>query len=587
MASEEKQSSFKDVKGSLGRILNLAKPEWKRLVAGTLFLFLSAALGLSFPQFLGTIIDGITEGDGVRLIDRTAMILLALFAIMGVAISLRSYLFTVAGERIVSDLRISLYHSLIEQDIGFFDSEKTGDLMNRLSSDTTVLQNAVTVNISMGLRFGVTLIGSLAIMTFSSWRLTLVMLGIVPVVAIGGTIYGRMLRKVSRKVRDALAEAAAVAEESLAGIRAVRAFAREDKEGQRYSEQVENSFVLARTRARLGATFHGVMSFAGYGAIAGVLWYGARLVSDGLMSFGELSAFILYTFSLAFSLSALSALWGDFAKALGASERVFELLDREPKLRGGSKVLEATQGAVEFHGVSFAYPTRPEITVLRDFNLTLAAGETVALVGPSGGGKSTVASLILRFYDPQEGQVSLDGVPYGDLDADWLREQVGIVSQEPVLFATSIAENIRYGRPEATDDEVQKAAIAANAHDFIAEFPNSYKTLVGERGVRLSGGQKQRIAIARALLKDPRVLILDEATSALDAESEHLVQEALDRLQEGRATLIIAHRLSTVKDADRVVVIDSGRIEQVGTHSGLIAENGLYKRLVERQFAIA
>ncbi|MDF1667158.1 MAG: ABC transporter transmembrane domain-containing protein, partial [Planctomycetota bacterium] len=432
MASEAEQFKSQNPKGSLKRILELAKPEWKRILAGTLFLFLSAGLGLSFPKFLGSIIDGITKGDGVALIDRTAMILLALFAIMGVAISFRSYLFSVAGERIVSDLRISLYRSLIEQDIGFFDGEKTGDLMNRLSADTTVLQNAVTVNISMGLRFGVTLIGSLLIMSISSWRLTLVMLGIVPVVAIGGTIYGRMLRKVSRKVRDALAEAAAVAEESLSGIRAVRAFAREEKEGERYSEQVESSFTLARTRARLGATFHGVMSFAGYGAIAGVLWYGARLVADNMMTFGELSAFILYTFSLAFSLSALSALWGDFAKALGASERVFELLDRKPALKGGSKVLETVNGQLELKNVSFAYPTRPEVMVLNDFNLTLDGGETVALVGPSGGGKSTVASLILRFYDPLSGQVTLDGVPYGDLDADWLREQVGVVSQEPV-----------------------------------------------------------------------------------------------------------------------------------------------------------
>jgi ABC transporter fused permease/ATP-binding protein len=586
MADNEK-IEIKDSKASLKKILQLAKPEWRRLLAATFFLLVSASLGLSFPKFLGAIIDGITNGEGIDLIDQTAMILLILFAIMGFAIAVRSYLFTVAGERIVSDLRVKLYHSLIHQDIGFFDSEKTGDLMNRLSSDTTVLQNAVTVNISMALRFGVTLLGSLLIMAMSSWRLTVVMLGIVPVVAIGGTIYGRLLRKVSRKVRDALAESSAVAEESLSGIRTVRAYAREEQESERYSEKIEDAFGLARTRARLGATFHGVMSFAGYGAIAGVLWYGGRLVSQQLMSFGELSAFILYTFSLAFSLSALSALWGDFARALGASERVFELLDQLPLLRGGDKTLEGIEGRLRFEKVTFAYPTRAEVTVLSDFDLALNAGETVALVGPSGGGKSTVAALISRFYDPLSGHITLDDHPYSELDPDWLRRQVGVVSQEPVLFATSIAENIRYGRPGASQEDIQKAAKAANAHDFVSAFPEGYETLVGERGVRLSGGQKQRVAIARALLKDPSLLILDEATSALDAESEHLVQDALDRLQEGRTTLIIAHRLSTVKDADRVVVIDDGRIEQVGTHAHLVSTDGLYRRLVERQFAAA
>jgi ABC transporter fused permease/ATP-binding protein len=577
----------KDAQASFRHLLKLARPEWKRLLAATLFLLLSASLGLSFPKFLGAIIDGITRGEGVALIDRTALILLGLFAIMGFAIAIRSYLFTVAGERIVSNLRTKLYQSLVYQDIGFFDGEKTGDLMNRLSSDTTVLQNAVTVNLSMGLRFAVTLLGSLLIMAFSSWRLTVVMLAIVPVVAIGGTFYARALRKVSRKVRDALAEASAVAEESLSGIRTVRAYAREVEEGARYSDKIELAFGLARTRARLGATFHGVMSFAGYGAIVGVLWYGGRLVNDKLMTFGELSAFILYTFSLAFSLSALSALWADFAKALGASERVFELLFREPTLRGGEKKLDKIDGRLKFEEVCFSYPTRPEVTVLNGFDIELNAGETLALVGPSGGGKSTVAALISRFYDPQSGLITLDGTAYSELDPDWLREQIGVVSQEPVLFATSIAENIRYGCPRANTEQVLAAAQAANAHDFIADFPDGYETLVGERGVRLSGGQKQRVAIARALLKDPKLLILDEATSALDAESEHLVQEALDRLQEGRTTLVIAHRLSTVKDADRVVVIDQGKIQQVGTHSHLIRADGLYRRLVERQFAVA
>jgi len=294
---------------------------------------------------------------------------------------------------------------------------------------------------------------------------------------------------------------------------------------------------------------------------------------------------MLYTFTLAFSIGALSGLYEDFNKALGASERVFELLDRKPVVSGGSQHPEKVAGAVTFDKISFQYPTRPDVSVLRDFTLTLQAGEVVALVGPSGGGKSTVAALLSRFYDPSAGTVCLDGVPYRDLDPNWLRGQVGVVSQEPILFATSIRDNIRYARPDATEAEVEAAAQAANAHDFIGAFPEGYGTLVGERGVRLSGGQKQRVAIARAILKNPRVLVLDEATSALDAESEHLVQEALDRLMKGRTTVVIAHRLSTVRDADRVVVLDGGKVVQAGPHEALVAEDGLYRRLVERQFA--
>lgn len=570
---------------SFQRILALARPEAGRLLAGTVFLLMGSGLSLATPKIVGVFIDGVVGGEGRAAVDRGVLLLLGVFALTGLATAARAWLFTTAGERVVSRLRKQLFGALIRQEVGFFDAQRTGELTNRLAADTQVLQNAVTVNVSMALRFALTAVGAVAVLLWMNWQLTLVMLAVVPVVAVGAGFYGRSLRAVSREVQDALAEATAVAEETLSGVRTVRAFARESAEIERYGSAVERSYALARQRARLGATFQGAVSFAGYGAIAAVLWYGGVLLSEGRMSFGDLTSFLLYTFTVAFSVGALSGLYEDFAKAIGASERVFELLDRAPAVSGGEARLAHVRGEVTLDGVTFAYPTRPDAPVLRGMSLRLAPGEVVALVGPSGGGKSTVAALLSRFYDPQGGVLRLDGEDLRSLDPDWLRQQVGVVSQEPILFATTIRENIRYGRPAATDAEVESAARAAHANDFVSAFPEGYGTVVGERGVRLSGGQKQRVAIARALLKDPRVLVLDEATSALDAESEHLVQEALDRLMQGRTTLIIAHRLSTVKDADRVIVIEQGEAVETGPHEELMARGGLYKRLVERQFA--
>ena len=569
----------------LGRVISLARPELKPLLLGSLALIVGSGTSLAAPALVGRLVDGVTDGAGRAALDEAALVLLGVFAVSGVATALRSYLFTVAGERVVARLRTDLYRAVMTQEIGFFDTRRTGELTNRLASDTTVLQNAVTVNISMALRFALQALGAIGILMWTSWRLTLVMLTVVPLVAAGAGVYGRMLRRVSKQVQDALARSSEVAEETLAGVRTVRAFAREAREVARYGSAVEESFQLARYRARLGAMFTGGVSFLGYGAIAAVLWYGGVLLSEGSLSFGDLTSFLLYTFTVAFSIGALSGLWSDFAKAAGASERVFELLDREPEVAPGGLRPESVEGRVSLEDVHFAYPSRPEAAVLCGLDLELEPGQVVALVGPSGGGKSTVAALLSRFYDPERGSLSLDGHAFGALDAGWLREQVGVVSQEPILFATSVADNIRYGRPGATDADVAKAAAAANALEFVQAFPDGLETRVGERGVRLSGGQKQRIAIARALLKDPAVLVLDEATSALDAESEHLVQEALDRLMRGRTTLVIAHRLSTVREADRVVVLDAGRVAEAGTHEDLLALDGLYRKLVERQFA--
>lgn len=568
---------------TLKRLVELARPEAVALSMGTVSLILAAGLNLLYPKFVQRIIDGVLEGAGREVVNGSASLLLVLFAVAAVFTGLRSYLFTVAGERVVARLRTDVYRAVISQEIGFFDERRTGELINRLSSDTTVLQSAVTVNISMFLRFFAMGLGSLIILFFSSWRLTLVMLLTVPLVALGASWFGRVVRRISREAQDALADANNVAEETIGGVRTVRAFAREKEETERYGAAVERSFVLAKERARVASIFAGTASFGAYAAIAVVLWYGGILLADGRLTMGELTSFLLYTFTLAMSIAALSGLWQDFMKAVGASERVFELVDRTPLVGSGERTPTKTEGAVRFERVEFAYPTRPDSPVLTGLDLELAPGRVVALVGPSGGGKSTVAALLSRFYDPLHGRVLLDDVDYRELNADWLRRQVGVVSQEPILFATSIRENILYGRSAASIEDVVAAAKAANAHEFITEFTAGYDTMVGERGVRLSGGQKQRVAIARALLKDPRILVLDEATSALDAESEHLVQEALARLMAGRTTLVIAHRLSTVKEADCVLVLDGGRVVQSGSHGELVEQEGLYRRLVQRQ----
>jgi ATP-binding cassette subfamily B protein len=519
---------------------------------------------------------------------RAALLLFGVGVVSAVASALRYVLFTVAGERIVADLRKTAYASLLEQEMAFFDQHKTGDLTSRLASDTSVLQNAVSVNLSMLLRNIAAVTGGLAMLFVTSWKLTLLMLAVVPVVAVGARTYGRRVRELSREVQDALGHASSVGEESLVGIRTVRMFAAEKAEFERYAGAIEGSFDLARRRNVITATFFGVAMIAATGAIAAVMGYGGRLVTDGVMTVGQLTSFLVYTLFVAVSLGALGDLWADFMRAVGAAERVFELVDRTPAIApDGGLAPASVEGRIELDHVDFTYPARPDARVLTDLTLRIEPGEVVAVVGSSGAGKSTIAALLSRLYDPSGGAVRLDGLDLRELDAAWLRRQVGVVAQEPMLFSSSVADNIRYGRAGATDAELEAAARAANAHDFISRFPEGYETRVGERGVQLSGGQKQRIAIARAVLKDPKVLVLDEATSALDAESEHLVQEALDRLLRGRTTLVIAHRLSTVKNADRVVVLDGGKIVQQGKHAELVVEAGLYRRLVERQLLVA
>ena len=580
---------------TMRRLLALARPEAGLLAAGLVFLAIGSAATLLYPQgvrvvidaALGTSPDWAGEVGRARLLELVAIAMAGIALVSAAAMGIRFYLFVLAGERVITRVRKDLYHAIMAQEVAFFDKERTGDLMSRLASDTATLQGSVSSNISYGLRNLIQLIGGIALLIYTSPRLTLLILAVVPAIAIGAVVYGRRIRRLSRQVQDAIAEGQAIAEESIAGVRTVRAFAAEEAEAGRYGGAIDRALGLARKRIRASALFMAATSFAGYASAALVFWYGGKLVARGEMSAGDLTSFLVYTLLVGFALGALADLWADFLRSLGAAERVFELLDRRPTMANrGGRSLERLAGAVALDAIDFRYPNRPDVTVLGNLSLAIAPGEVVALVGPSGAGKSTIAALLLRFYDPDAGAVRVDGVDLRELDPLWLRRQIGLVAQEPLLFSTSIADNIRYGRPEASDQEVEAAARAANAESFILQFPDRYQTLVGERGIQLSGGQKQRIAIARALLVDPRILVLDEATSALDAESEHLVREALERLMEGRTTLVIAHRLSTVRGADRVVVLDRGAIVESGRHDELVAQGGLYRRLVERQFAV-
>jgi ATP-binding cassette subfamily B protein len=580
------------------KILGLLREELPALTAGTVLLVIGAGLALVYPQGIRAIVDGAVTGRDPAQVLRIALLLAGLALLQGAAISGRHYLFSVAGERGVRRVRERLYASLVSQDIGFFDASRTGELVSRLGTDCATLQNLVSAQVSMSFRHVITALGALVLLFFTSPRLTLLMLCVVPPVAIGAVWYGRKVRALARRYQDALADASHVAEESLSAIRTVRAFVAEDAERARYRQAVDDAYEAARRRALAGSGFMGAASAGGYGAMAAVLGYGGVLVARGSLTPGALTAFLVYTLFIAMSLGALAELWAEAMRGLGAADRVFALMDREPSmpLRGGAVPghparttgpndgLLPTRGArITFEQVRFSYPTRPDVPVLSGLDLEIVGGEVVALVGASGAGKSTIAALVGRLYDPASGRILLDGHDLRGLDPAWLRGQIGVVPQEPVLFSATVEENVRYGRPGASRDEVVAACRAAHADAFIRSFPEGYDTKVGERGQQLSGGQRQRVAIARAVLKDPRILLLDEATSALDAESEALVQDALEKLMVGRTALVIAHRLSTVARADRVVVLEAGRVAESGAHAALMQRGGTYRRLVERQ----
>ena len=568
----------------LRRLGGLLREETRALSIGTVLLVAGSALSLVYPQGIRLIVDGAIAGRDPTAVTRAAGLLALIAIVQGFAVGGRHVLFSLAGERGVRRVRERLYQRLLEQEIGFFDSSRTGELISRLGTDSATIQSLVAANVSMVFRHVITAIGGIGLLFVTSPRLTVVMLLVVPPIAVGSVFYGRKVRALARRYQDALADASHVAEESLSAMRTVRAFNAEPAERARYDAAIADSYEAARRRARAGSLFMGGASAGIYLAIAAVLGYGGQLVSRGDLSPGALTAFLVYTLLIAMSLGGLADLWAEAMKGIGAAERVFALMDRIPEMpvAGGLRPARC-EGRIALEGVRFAYPARPDVEVLGGIELHIAPGEVVALVGPSGSGKSTIAGLLGRLYDPIAGRLTLDGNDLRSLDPNWLRAQIGVVPQEPTLFSASVEDNVRYGRPDASHEEVVAACRAAHADEFVRGFPEGYATRVGERGQQLSGGQRQRLAIARAVLKDPRILLLDEATSALDAESEALVKDALARLMTGRTTVIIAHRLSTVASADRVVVIEGGMIVESGPHRELVARGGLYQRLVERQ----
>ncbi len=566
------------------RLLGFARPYAGRLTVAAVLLIVSTGLYLAWPQFVQRMVDGaVTSRDG-PLLDQTVLLLIAVLLARTAIDSIRGYLVSWTGERIIADLRIRLARHLLGLSLSFYNDRKTGELMAHVTNDVTQLHFAVTQSIINVLSQVLTLAGGAAIVFSVNWKLAALTLVVAPFVAIIGVSYGRRIRGLAHAMMDAQGEAIGILQESLAEIRTVQAFTRERHEEDRFAQGVEKQFGLAITMTRWQSTIGPVLFFLIFTGIVIVLWYGGHLVIDGELTIGQLFEFILYMGMIDAPVGGLANEWSRVQQSFGSADRVFDVLDRQPEIRDlpGARPAPRVEGRIDLEGVSFRYRTGP--LVLTGVTATIHAGSLVALVGPSGAGKTTLVNLVGRFYDPVEGSVRVDGVDVREYTVQSLREQIAVVPQEPILFAAPVRENIRYGRLDADDAEISTAADAANATEFIRRLPDGYDTVVGERGVKLSVGQRQRIAIARALLRDARILLLDEATSSLDNESEYLVQEALQRLMRGRTTVVIAHRLTTVQRADRILVLAGGRIVESGTHSELLREGGLYQRLYERTF---
>ena len=572
----------------LRQLLTFVRPYRKHFAAAMVGVVVASGLGLVFPRIMGNLVDSALQpaaGVGTSRLDKIALLLLGIFFAQGAFSYLRIYFLSAMGEGIVADLRTHVYRHIMTLPVKFFDSRKTGEITSRLTSDVGVVQATVSASLAAAVSQAITLVGGLVLMFVASVTLSAVVLSFLPITIVAVAVFGRRLRHISTAYQDKVAEANASAEEAITANRVVKWFTAEESEIRRYVGKVQESYRVALRRARLRALFSPFVQFDGFGTIALVMWIGGRQVLSGSLTAGELVTFLLYTFTVAGAIGAFTGLYGQLQEALGASRRIFELLGERSDIGEPAKpvTLDEVLGRITFEDVGFRYSDR-DVDVLESVDFEVAPGEMVALVGPSGAGKSTIVQLIPRFFDPTAGRILIDGIDLRDLRLRDLRSYMAAVPQETQLFSGTIMENLLLGKPDATPAEVRAAAVAANAHSFILSFPSEYETIVGERGVKLSGGQRQRVAIARALLNDPRILILDEATSSLDSESEATVQEALDRLMQGRTTLVIAHRLSTVRDADRLAVIDKGRIVQEGNHEELLAEGGLYADLYHLQF---
>ncbi|URM35846.1 ABC transporter ATP-binding protein [Flavobacterium anhuiense] len=560
--------------------------KWKFFI-GLIFLLLTGATALAFPKLMGMLVDCVKNKNGDEA-NQIALGLIVILFLQSFFSFFRLSLFVNFTENTLANLRLALYTNLVKLPMTFFSQKRVGELNSRISADITQIQDTLTTTIAEFLRQFILIIGGIILLATESFKLTLLMLSVVPLVAIAAVVFGRFIRKYSKKVQDQVAESQVIVEETMQGISIVKAFANEWYEIARYKGKISEVVKLAIKGGKYRGYFASFIIFCLFGAIVAVVWYGVRLSIAGEMSVGQLISFVLYSTFVGASFGGIAELYAQIQKAIGATERVFELLDESPEKINSdlNKNQEKIKGNVTFKNVAFSYPTRQEIQVLKDVNFSAEFGQKIAIVGPSGAGKSTISSLLLRFYDITSGEISVDGKNIYDYDLENLRGNMSIVPQDVILFGGTIRENIAYGKPDATDEEIIQAAKQANAFNFVDGFPEKFETLVGERGVKLSGGQRQRIAIARALLKNPSILILDEATSSLDSESEKLVQEALEVLMEGRTSIIIAHRLSTIRNADKILVLDNGKISEEGTHQELInLENGIYKNLSNLQFS--